>query len=126
MKTPKEVLLRQRRHIEPKLNRIWYETLVPRLGGNVLWRELIWPCRRIWAGLACAWALIVILNVASSEPTPRLVGKAKPQSREEIQALVQQRQLLAQMMESQSEPNEKREPNPLGPRSERARRALVA
>ena len=28
-----------------------------------LWLELFWPARRIWAGLAVAWAVIVFVNL---------------------------------------------------------------
>jgi hypothetical protein len=124
MKTPREVLLSQHRHVEPKLNRIWHAELAPRLSGNVVWRELIWPCRRVWVGLACAWALIIALHVASSEPAPQITGKPAPRSRDEMQALVEQRRMLAQMIETPPAANHK--PNPSGPRSEWRRESMEA
>ena len=121
MKTPREVLLSRHHDVEPKLNRIWYNALAPRLTGNVVWRELIWPCRRVWTGLACAWVLIITAHVASSEPAMRGAGKTAPPSRDEMQAMVEQRRMLAQLIGPLSEPAEyrKAEPPP-GPRSERA------
>ena len=133
MKTPREILLKRHQPVEPKLDRLWADSLAPAvaavcdrrkhgqecevgahrapLQGNVLftaggklWRELIWPSRRIWAGLGCAWLLIIALNVASYEPTPRIASKTAPPSREEMRALIEQRQLLAQMIGPVPEP----------------------
>ena len=124
MKTPREVLLSRHRNVEPKLNRIWYDVLKPRLRGNVVWRELIWPCRRVLGGLACAWALIIALHLASSEPAIRDAGKAAPQSRDEMLALAEQRQMLAQMIAPPLAENRKL--NPSGPRSQRALKITAA
>ena len=140
MKKPREILLKQHRSVEPKLDRMWAKTLSPELrsegtpaGENVfvavgwkLWRELIWPSRRIWAGLACAWIAIVVLNLTSSEPSPQVASNTKPRSPEEMQALIEQRRMLAQMLDPLSEPSNKRKSNPLGPRSDRVARILTA
>jgi hypothetical protein len=140
MKTPREILLKRHRSVEPRLDRMWADSLAPKLRlelssatavepvhqkllfavGWKLWRELIWPNRRIWAGLACAWVLIIVLNVASYEPSPQVADKAKPRSREEMRALIEQRQLLAQMIGPVPEPASRRKSHPSGPRSERA------
>ena len=29
---------------------------------RVAWRELLWPCRGLWAGLAAAWVVVLALN----------------------------------------------------------------
>jgi hypothetical protein len=140
MKSPREILLKQHRSVEPKLDRIWARTLSPELrsegtptrenvfvaAGWTLWRELIWPSRRIWAGLACAWVAILVLNVAFSEPTTRVANKSEPRSREEMQSLIEQRRMLAQMLDPLSEPSRKRRSNPPGPRSDRVARILTA
>ena len=136
MKTPREILLKQHQSVEPKLERMWAENLSPEVrsegmsaGGNVvfavgwtLWRELIWPSRRIWAGLACAWVVILALNVASSEAPPRVASKAEPRSSDEMQALIEQRRMLAQMLDPLSETSAKRKSNLPGPRSDRGGR----
>jgi hypothetical protein len=133
MKTPREILLRRHRSVEPKLERMWAEKLSPELrsegtpaGENVffaigwkLWRELIWPSRRIWSGLACAWVVILVLNVASSEPTTRVASKAEPRSRDEMQALIEQRRMLAQMIGPVPAPESTRTSIPPSPRSDR-------
>lgn len=70
MKTPREILLKQHRSVEPKLKRMWDEKLAPELVGDTtsighnvllaigwkLWRELIWPSRgfgRGWRARGC-------------------------------------------------------------------------
>ncbi len=98
MKTPREILLKLHRSTEPKLDRLWDESLAPELqrgrahtreastgrqnlllaAGWKLWRELVLPSRRIWAGLACAWVVIAVLNLASSEPATEVASQTKP------------------------------------------------
>jgi hypothetical protein len=87
---------------------------------RTMWRELIWPSRRIWAGLAVAWLVILGLNVASSEPTPRVASRAEARSGKELRALIEQRRMLAQMTDPLPEPANTRKSNPPGPRSDRA------
>jgi hypothetical protein len=154
MKTPREILLERHQSAEPKLDRMWAETLAPAVAavcdrresgvkrgvgahraplqgllftvGWNLWRELIWPSRRIWAGLAVAWLLILGLNMASSEPASRVVSKAEPRSGEELRAFIEQRRLLAQLTDALPEPANTRKPNPPGPRSDRTTRISAA
>lgn len=154
MKTPREILLKRHQSVEPKLDRMWAETLAPAVAavcdrresgvkrgvgahraplqgllftvGWKLWRELIWPSRRIWAGLAVAWLLILGLNMASSEPAPRVVSKAEPRAGEEVRALIEQRRMLAQLIGSLPETDHTRPSNRPGPRSERGTRISAA
>jgi hypothetical protein len=119
-------LFDRHRTIEPKLNRIWYNALAPRLTGNVVWRELVRPCRQVWAGLACAWVLIIAVHLASSEPAARVDGKTAPPSRDEMQAMVEQRRMLAQLIGPSPEPAVHRKAVAPGPRSERPGRVEAA
>ena len=93
---------------------------------RTMWRELVWPSRRIWAGLACAWLLIIGMNVASTEPATRIASKATPPSHDEMQALIEQRRMLAQLTDWPTEPANTRKPNPPGPRSDRTTRISAA
>ena len=88
MKTPRNILLAQHRAAGPKLDAIRRTVLAEELnnqvtkkpswalnfvtlllrGSKTLWSELILPSRRIWAGLAAAWLLIVAVNVLQREP----------------------------------------------------------
>ena len=136
MKTPREILLKRHRTIESKLDRMWNESLAPTVAAVynrrdskhnvflaaswVLWRELVLPSRRIWAGLACAWVLIVVLNLASAEPTAKVVSQSKPPSGDELRALIEQRRMLAQLIGPLSEPVYTKKRTSPGPHSERA------
>jgi hypothetical protein len=85
-----------------------------------MWQELIFPSRRIWAGLACAWVVIAVLNLASSEPTTtEVVSRTKPPSHEEMRVLIEQRRMLAQLIGPLSEPAYTQKRAAPGPRSER-------
>jgi hypothetical protein len=104
-----------------------HESRIPLFGfARMLWGELIWPSRQIWAGLAVAWLLILGLNMASSEPAPRVVSKAVPSSSEELRVFIEQRRMLAQLTDWPTEPANTRKPNPPGPRSDRTTRISAA
>jgi hypothetical protein len=140
MKTPRDILLGRNKSAEPKLDRMWNETLAPQLSrdratvhpelffavGWKLWRELVLPSRRIWAGLACAWVLIAGLNLASAEPATKVASQSKPPSGEELRALVEQRQMLAQLIGPPAEPSYPQKPTAPGPRSDRAAQTSAA
>ena len=89
MKTPRDILLAQHRAAGPKLDAIrralvaefshedkkahsWLAGLVSWClrGSKIFWRELIFPSRRIWSGLAAAWLLIVAVNFSKRESAP--------------------------------------------------------
>jgi hypothetical protein len=149
MKTPCEILFKRHHPAESKLDQIWEETLVPKLSSwratlrhgregaterdpllsdiaSRLWRELILPSRRIWAGLACAWIVIAVLNIASFEPTTVVAGQKKPPSHEEMRALIEQRRMLAQLIGPLSEPPYTHKRTVPGPHSERAAQTATA
>jgi hypothetical protein len=133
MKTPREFLLNRHKSAESKLDRMCNETLAPEVRveraslhpnlliaiGCKLWRELVLPSRRIWAGLACAWLVIAVLNLASFEPATEVASQTKPPSHEEIRALIEQRQMLAQLIGPTLQPAEKHRRQSPGPQSER-------
>jgi hypothetical protein len=115
MKTPREILLAQHRAAEPKLDAIRYEVITEInrkgdkaqsqinlvslcLGGfNKLWFELIFPSRRIWAGLAAAWILILIANISLRNQQQATMAKASP-TPEMILAFRQQEKLLSELI----------------------------
>ncbi|HXR47613.1 MAG TPA: hypothetical protein VN784_09255 [Candidatus Limnocylindrales bacterium] len=76
--------------------------------------ELIWPCRRIWGGLAAVWILILVANVSMQDRSQATMAKTAP-SAEMIMTWRQQERLLAELMN----PNESRAavpPKPFSPR----------
>ena len=125
MKTPREILLEQHHSAAPKLDAIRREVLAEkvtpaRAGGSgalaavwfnwpaMLWRELIWPCRRIWTGLAAVWILIFVFNFSQRDPSELLARKTPTPTPEMILAFRQQERLLAELIG----PNETRSAEP--------------
>ncbi len=92
MKTPREVLLNRHRAIEPKLDEIRRSVCAsgrraaPRPSvwaplfalPALLWRELIFPSRRMWAALSAAWMVLIVLNVAQRDKSTLPVGAPAP------------------------------------------------
>lgn len=95
MKTPRDILLSHHQAAAPKLDAIRREVVVGLnrpdtkaqsrtvnlaswcLGGsNKLWLELVWPCRRIWAGLAAVWILICIVNFSQRDSSQLVTAKS--------------------------------------------------
>lgn len=108
MKTPREILLGRHQAAAPKLDKLRQETLNTEFNhGNsriallnwpaLLWRELIWPCRRFWTGLAAVWVLIVAANISMRDNSQTVVAKStSPQ--EIIMAWRQQQSLLTELI----------------------------
>ena len=75
------------------------------------WLELIWPCRRIWTGLAAVWIALFIFNFSQRDPSELMARKSPPVSPEMILVFRQQQQLLAELIG----PNETRAVEPPKP-----------
>jgi hypothetical protein len=120
MKTPRELLLDRHRNAESKLNAIHREVLAefvqaeptiespqpaPPFSFSMLrakvWRELILPCRHIWAGLAAAWMLILGLHLAAgTDQAPGItVNQVSKPGPEIIAAVRERRELMAQLLD---------------------------
>lgn len=92
MKTPREILLERHQAAASKLDAIRRESVKQASGladntqsetGRMpvlllLWRKLIWPSRRVWAGLAAAWVLIVAVNFSMRDRSPASTMAAAP------------------------------------------------
>ncbi|MBU6411131.1 MAG: hypothetical protein KGR98_12155 [Verrucomicrobia bacterium] len=146
MKTPRDILLARHQAAAPKLDAIrksvvaekWSNqapggqssalhavSLLLDFSGN-MWRELILPSRRFWAGLAGVWCVILAVNFSLRDRWP--AGMMKESSAPAmLLSLPQQERLLAELME----PNERRDrppPKRIPPqaRSERQAKTLTA
>jgi hypothetical protein len=143
MKTPREILLERHQATAPKLDVIRREIVdaeFKRVGQasrlspsemmkrsetgatpvlQLLWRELILPSRRIWAGLAAVWILIFVFNFSQRDPAERMARKSPPPSPEMILTFRQQERLLAELI-GPNEPQAVAPPKPFlpQPRSE--------
>lgn len=81
---------------------------------NKLWQELVWPSRRIWAGLAAIWIGILIVNISQREHSPTMAMKSEP-SPQMILSFRQQEKLLAELI-GPNEPVVAEPPKVVGPR----------
>lgn len=115
MKTPREILLHRHQAVDAKLNQIRRAAIaqmekppVARTGWLplrvlfMMWRELIWPCRQTWAGLAAVWVVLLALQLSSRDSTSLVARKTPPPSPEMLMVLRQQRLLLAELVERPS------------------------
>ena len=145
MKTPREILLRRHQSANARLDQLRTEVLSTTLSHPiralrrdgredkplavrallVVWRELIWPCRRAWAGMAALWLVLWGINRGLSEP-PKAARSARTASAPALfEALEEQRRLLAELIPPvSSQPTEPPRRNPR-PRSDRHSEMLM-
>ncbi len=122
MKTPREILLAQHRAIEPSLDNIRRTVVANELSQheskahiwmasfwaslrevpNTLWRELVFPCRRIGTGLAVIWIGIMAINFSLCDHSPAPIEKSFSPSK--IMAFRDRRELLNVLLEDRSAP----------------------
>ena len=140
MKTPREILLRQHRAAEPKLDEVRRAVIASRPGKPAalapglpqtlirkLWRELNWPGLPRWAGLAAVWVVILTLQLASHDRTEVVARRTPPPSPEMLMALRQQRLLLSELIERPEPPAaEPPKTAPPRPRSDRCSQSTAA
>jgi hypothetical protein len=122
MKTPRDILLARHQAAAPKLDAIrrsvvnelnnqgtkeqsFPASLVTSLlgGSNKLWRELIWPSRRVWSGLATVWVLLFLINVSQRDSSPRVMAKSAPTA-EAMSTFRDQQKLLNELFADRSLP----------------------
>jgi len=70
------------------------EPLLGYLCRNV-WRELIWPSRRAWLGLAAAWLALLAVNARLSDP--QLAGAGSTSAAAMMQSWEEQTRVLAEL-----------------------------
>ena len=115
MKTPRDTLFARHQNAAPKLDAIRREVLSAEFQNKnqipffvnlplALWRELFWPCRRIWAGLAAIWILILAVNFSQRDKSEMMAGKTPLPSPEMILVFGQQERLLAELTDQKETP----------------------
>lgn len=117
MKTPREILLARHRAVEPKLDKIRRAvarelnneatkeqsppaSLVSRFlcCSQQIWNELIWPCRRTWAGLAAVWLAIALFHLSQRELRQPALAQTAPSPGETRLAWLEQRRVLDELI----------------------------
>ena len=78
------------------------------------WRDVIWPCRRVWAGLAAVWVVILAGNFSLHEPSQTLAVKSSPQ--EMITFFKDQQKFLAELLTDHAVPREAERPKFFSPK----------
>ena len=116
------VQVRWAKAIESAGRRKSISTLSPKVALLECWRELIWPARRIWIGLATAWVLILAVNLNLKSGGPNMSATKSSGSADFIMALREQEQVMAELTE-RPEPKAVEPPRQFvpQPRSERRR-----
>lgn len=134
MKKPREILLARHQSATPKLNDVRH-AIVERLNNEAtkkqsisfvplflgclknIWSELVFPSRRIWAGLAAVWVLIFIANLSMQDHPQTTMAKTRS-SGEMAVAFKQQQQILAELIGPNNPPiAEHKKPYSPGPSS---------
>lgn len=72
--------------------------LTPRIAFRTLWFELVWPCRRTWAGLAATWLVLAVFNLTHTERSQIVASKSSMPAAEMRLAFQEQQRLLAELV----------------------------
>ena len=134
MKSPRKILLEQHQAATPKLDAVRNSVINAELRGAEIspnwgvlcWRELIFPCRRIWTGLAAVWVLLFIVNFSQRDNLSGVTGKTA-RSGEVSMSLQAQQRWMNELLADRSAPPEADHPRNLTPkpRTEKSETATV-
>ena len=138
MKTPREILLERHRESEPRLDEVRRKALAVvaasssepsepgrdpagliRVALKKAWMELIWPSRRVWAGMGALWLVVGAANLEIKNPMPGMPAARRAPVRELAQGLEEQRRLLSELLQAPKTRLAEPQPATPRPRSER-------
>ncbi|HZL78516.1 MAG TPA: hypothetical protein VFC17_06655 [Candidatus Limnocylindrales bacterium] len=135
MKTPRDILFARHQAAAPKLDAIRQSAVAAvcdrRISADgtderrsqtaaptilqTFWRELIFPCHRIWAGLATMWVLIFIINFSQRDNVSSVTGKPV-RSGGAVMSLQAQQRLMNELLADRSMPPETDPPRNFSPK----------
>ena len=135
MKTSRDILFSRHQAAMPKLDAIRQSTVATvcdrRTSGNdiherrsqttattalrTLWFELIFPCRRIWTGLAAVWILLFIFNVSQRDGSQLVIATSSPPA-EMIMTFRDQQKFLNELFADRSMPMDAERPRTFSPK----------
>jgi anti-sigma factor RsiW len=97
--------------------------LTPTAAMREWWQDVVWPCRRVWAGLAVVWLLILAGNLSLRDSSQIRMVKFPPSAQEMVMALKERQSVLAELLADHSGPREADRPKFFlpKPRTERVR-----
>lgn len=72
-------------------------SFAPKMVLRECWQQLVWPSRRIWAGLATVWILILAANLSMQVHSQTTMAKTVPTSGMAM-ALKDQQKILAELL----------------------------
>jgi hypothetical protein len=146
MNIPRDILLARHQTVRPKLDAIRREVVATACNHQAtkaqslatgpaawwpdffdrIWLELIWPCRRIWTGLAAVWIMLLLVNVAEREPATVASAKHSPALAMRL-AYFSQEKLLNELLADHALPGEADQPRNAAPkpRSEITETAVI-
>ena len=78
-------------------------------------RDVLWPWRRVWVGLAAIWVVILAGNISLHGPSPIRAAKSSPSPQEMILTFKDQQKILADLLggrTSESDPPKRFLPKP--------------
>jgi hypothetical protein len=109
------------RAVEPGEDFPWLRALA-----QALWAELVWPCRRVWIGLAMVWLIIAVLHLAIDEAGVNRPARATRPGPQLANLLREQNQFRAQLLETRTlEPTAELPPDSI-PKARRPRSQVAS
>jgi hypothetical protein len=137
MKTPREILFTRHQSAAPQLDSIRQQVVDQqrRAAGRKIsepshnfimkaWLELIWPCRRIWTGLAVVWVLLAIINISQGDSAQPVMAKT-PSTREMVVMFRDQQKLLNELLADRATPPDVERPRSFAPKPRTENSALM-
>ncbi len=80
--------------------------LTPAMAFRGWYLNVIWPYRRIWAGLAAVWMVILAGNLSLHDHAPTSMAKSTPTTQEMIMAFKDRQKILAELLPDYSVPHD--------------------
>jgi hypothetical protein len=128
MKTPRELLFTRHQSAAPKLDAIRQQVIEQQCRTvrrditessihfiTQAWMELVWPCRRIWTGLAVVWVLLAIINISQRDSSPAVMAKTTS-TREMVTMFRDQQKMLNELLADRALPVEAERPRTFAPK----------
>jgi hypothetical protein len=86
------------------------------------WREVIWPWRRAWTGLAGTWAILLVFHLMQHDVRPKAVVSSAPM----IASIREQQKILNELLADRSAAPDIDRPKTFSPKPRTARAESIA